>query len=263
MTQVRFAKNPNVQQRPGSLIKLLNALVMNDWASGAALDTVVSVTSADMVNWATNSHAQLQVGDQLSYRDLLFGMMLPSGNDAAKCIARNVGALIIAGGGPGSNTDPYTRYVQAMGAKVAALGMANTVVADPFGVDMGNLSTAADMAKAMWAYSAVPYLVTVSGAPTHLMTVLGANARTYMVTHTINPAGAVPLPEYICGKTGTVYYEGNNAVYDSGGCIAVLWETPVSHGRRITVVLGADRKDPQRYRDVRALIDYELAIGEP
>lgn len=256
---VVFQKNPSTTQRPGSTVKLVNALVMNDWVSGAALDTVVTVISEDTVNWATNTNAGLLANDQLTYRDLLFGMMLPSGNDAAKAIARLVGALIIAGGGPGSSTNPTTRYVQAMNAKAAEVGMSTAVLADPVGLDAGNLMSASDLAKAMVAYAAVPYLVTVGGTMTHGMTITGANARTYNVTHTINPAGTVPLPEFICGKTGTVTY--GDPTLNSGGCVAVLWQSP-SGIKRVTSILGAPA-DPGRYEDLRKLIDYELArLGE-
>nr|WP_286948246.1 hypothetical protein [Pseudomonas sp. UBA6718] len=256
---VTFQKDPGSTQRPGSTVKLVNALVMNDWVSGVALDTVVTVISADTVDWATNSNAGLLANDQLTYRDLLFGMMLPSGNDAAKAIARLVGAMIISGGGPGSSSDPATRYVQAMHAKAASIGMTTAVVADPFGLDSGNLMSANDLAKSMIAYAAVPYLVTVGGTMTHGMTITGPNARAYDVTHTINPAGEVPIPEFICGKTGTVTY--NDTSLNTGGCLAVLWQSPLGV-KRVTSILGSPA-DPARYQDLRKLIDFELArLGE-
>jgi len=256
---IAFQKSPSTTQRPASTVKLVNALVMNDWVSGAALDTVVTVISADTVDPATNSNAGLRANDQLTYRDLLFGLILPSGNDAGKAIARLVGALIIAGGGPGSSTDPTTRYVQAMNAKAAAIGMSTAVLTDPYGLDPGNLMSAADLAKAMVAYAAVPYLVAVGGTITHGMTITGTNARTYNVTHTINPAGPVPIPEFICGKTGWATY--SNPELNSGACIAVLWQSP-SGARRITSILGAPAS-PGIYQDLRKLIDYELArLGE-
>lgn len=250
-----YEKSAASVQRPGSTVKLVSALVMNDWINGAALDTVVTIISDDTVDWVTNSNAGLQAGDQLTYRDLLFGMMLSSGNDAAKAIARLAGALIIAGGGPGSSTNPATRYIQAMNAKAAAVGMSTAVLADPSGVDPGNLMSADDLAKAMIAYAGIPYLVAVGGTMTHGMTITGANARAYNVTHTINPAGTVPIPEFICGKTGTVTY--SDPSLNSGGCIAVLWQAP-SGKRYVTALLGA-ADDPARYIDLRRLIDYEIA----
>lgn len=256
---VVFQKNPSTTQRPGSTVKLMTALVMSDWVSGSALDTVVTVISADTVDWASNSNAKLLANDQLTYRDLLFGMLLPSGTDAAKAIGRLVGALIVSGGGPGSSSDPTTRYVQAMNAKAAAIGLPTAVFADPAGTDSNNLMSADDLSRLMVAFSAVPYLEIVGGTLSHTMTITGANSRTYLVTHTINPAGAVPIPEFVAGKTGYVTFP--DASLNSGSCITVLWESP-SGVRRVTSILGG-QPSPGVYQDLRKLIDYELArLGE-
>lgn len=265
MTTV-FQKNIASTQRPASTIKLMNALVFQDWVTSGLLDTTVAVSGSDTVDWATDSNAGLISGDVLSYRDLLYGSLLPSGNDAAKCIARHVGALIIAGAGPGSSSDPVTRFVQAMNAKSAAIGLSTAVFADPSGVSLDNLMSAADLALIMVAVASDPLLVAVAGTMTRGLSVTGPNARTQAVTHTVwtnvKPGGAVPTPEFLAGKTGTVYYAGADAQYNSGGCLAVYWETP-SGAKRVTAILGAGLPDPIRYQDLRKLIDFELArMGE-
>lgn len=265
MTTV-FQKNIASTQRPASTVKLMNALVFQDWVTSGLLDTTVEVNSGDTVDWPTNSNAGLIAGDVLSYRDLLYGSLVPSGNDAAKCIARHVGALIIAGAGPGSSSDPVTRFVEAMNAKSAAIGLPTAVFADSFGLALGNLMSATDLAMCMAAVAADPLLLTVAGTMTRGLTVTGPNARTQNITHTvqpnINPAGPVPIPEFIAGKTGTVTFSGGDAQYNSGGCLGMLWETPTG-AKRVTVVLGSDLPDPIRYQDVRKLIDFELArLGE-
>lgn len=255
-----FQKDPTTTQHPASTCKVINALVFLDWVGAGLLDDTVEVNSDDTVNWSTNTNAGLIAGDVLSYRDLLYGSMVPSGNDAAKCIARHVGGLIIAGSGPGTSTDPVTRFVQAMNAKAASLGMSTAIFTDSYGVEDGNRMSATDLAIAMVALAGIPLLVTVAGTMTHGMAITGPNARTQNVTHTtqpnINPAGPVPIPEFIAGKTGTSY------TYSSGGCLVMLWETPTG-AQRVTVVLGSELPDPIRYQDMRRLIDYELArLGE-
>lgn len=186
MTTV-FEKNAASIQRPASTIKLMNALVFQDWVTGGMLDATVSVTSADTVNWTTDSNAGLISGDVITYRDLLYGCLLPSGNDAAKCIARNVGALIISGGGPGTSSDPTSRFVQAMNAKAAVLGMINSSFADPWGFSLGNLMSASDLARLMVAVSGDALLVAIAGTMSRGLVVTGANARTQPVTHTVQP----------------------------------------------------------------------------
>lgn len=256
---VIYEKNAVTTQRPGATVKLMNALVFRDWVPTASLDTVVSVTAEDTVNWSNSSNAQLLSGDMLSYRDLLYGMLLPSGSDAARCIARNVGALIIAGGGPGTSDDPMTRYIQAMNAKATAIGLPTAVYADAYGIDQGNLMSATDLASLMVKFADDPFLVSVGGTLSRTLTVAGVNARTYTVSHTINPNGSVLLPEFIAGKTGSVTYSDTSL--NTGICVAILWQSP-SGKKRVTTILGA-AANPAYYQDLRKLIDYELArLGE-
>lgn len=258
MTTV-FTKNITTTQRPASTVKLMNALVFSDWVGPGDLSTTVAVTAADVVNWATNSNAGLITGDVLSYEDVLYGSLLPSGNDAAKCIARNVGTLIISGAGPGSSTDPVDRFVEAMNAKAATLGLPTAVFVDSFGLSSSNLMSATDLSLLMLEFAADAYLVGVGGTYTRGLVISGPNARTENVTHTINPSGAVPFPEFLCGKTGTVTY-GDPAL-DSGGCCAMLWQSP-SGVRRISAVMGANPPE-ERYVDLRKMIDFELSrLGE-
>lgn len=264
--EVRFQKAPNEQQNPASITKLANVLVVRDWIGDAALDdvpivpgTTTTVIGDDLVDQSTNSHADLQDGDNLSWRDLIYGMLLPSGNDAAKCLARNVGYLIRAS--ESSSGDYVTRFVAEMNIKAATLGASEANFTDSYGVDPGNLATAEDVSNIMLEFIQDPFLVTVAGTYQHEMTITGGNARQYMVTHTINPDGEVPFPEFICGKTGTTMYEGPDEPLSSGGCCTMLWESP-SGVRRISTVLGSFPPE-SRYDSLRAMIDYELArLGE-
>lgn len=244
-----YQKDPDTAQQPASTTKLLTAIVAMESISWA-LDTIVPVTSDDVVPWGSQSHAGLLVGDEISYRDLLYGMMLPSGNDAANCIARNVGAELSGAG------SPMQRFLAEMNAKAADLGMSSSAFYTPSGMGDGQRMSARDLATLMRAYSDDPYLVEVAGTMSRILTITGQNARTYGVSHTIDPDGEIKFPEYICGKTGS-YFSGAGSEYDSGSCVAILWEK--SPGvRRVTIVMGA-ATGIDRYRDARRLMDFELA----
>ena len=74
------------------------------------------------------------VGEQVSVRDLLYGLMLPSGNDAALVLADHIGGGI-------------TGFAEKMNAKAAELGCANTHFTNPHGLfDPEHYTTARDMA---------------------------------------------------------------------------------------------------------------------
>ncbi len=75
---------------------------------------------------------RLTAGEQLTVRDLLRGLLLPSGNDAAAALAVGV-----AGSEPA--------FVALMNARARELGMHDTTYTDPIGLDAGNRSSAADL----------------------------------------------------------------------------------------------------------------------
>ena len=83
------------------------------------------------------SSMYLAEGETLSMEELLYGLMLPSGNDAAECIAAYCGGA----GGSG-------QFVKWMNEKAASLGMTHTAFANPSGLDQqGHYSCALDMAR--------------------------------------------------------------------------------------------------------------------
>ena len=62
MTTV-FQKNPASAQQPASTVKVVNALVFQDWVTSGLLDTTVAVNSGDTVDWPTNSNAGVPGGE--------------------------------------------------------------------------------------------------------------------------------------------------------------------------------------------------------
>ena len=85
------------------------------------------------------SSMYLEEGETLTMEELLYGLMLPSGNDAAECIADYCG-------GDGDTA----AFVRRMNENAAALGMTHTAFANPSGLDAeGHHSCALDMARLM------------------------------------------------------------------------------------------------------------------
>lgn len=77
----------------------------------------------------------LQEGDQVTLRTLLYGMLLPSGNDAANATAIRIGGT-------------QSKFVAKMNQKAAELGLEDTQFQNPSGLDAeGHCSTAYDMAR--------------------------------------------------------------------------------------------------------------------
>lgn len=113
-------QNAHEPLAPASTTKIATALVALE---NGRLEDRVPIYRESIQNLDPDSSVMgLVPGEELSLRDLLYGLMLPSGNDAAVVIARHVG---------GSEQ----RFVQMMNAKVAALGLRNTHFANPHGLD--------------------------------------------------------------------------------------------------------------------------------
>lgn len=114
-----------------STTKVMTALVVLD--QGNPTDAVtVSQSAAEM----DGSTAELAAGDVLSMEQLLYAMMLPSGNDAATALAEHYG-----GGDVGA-------FVALMNEKAAQLGMTSTHYSSPSGLsDEDNYTTAIDYLK--------------------------------------------------------------------------------------------------------------------
>ena len=125
-----FEKNAGKPLPMASTTKIMTALLLceeDDWSKEITV-------SAEMLR-VEGSSMGLKAGDKVSYRDLLYGMMLPSGNDAA-----NVTAFALAGS--------PDAFAVRMNEKAKALGLANTHFVTPSGLDAdGHVTTAADLAS--------------------------------------------------------------------------------------------------------------------
>lgn len=109
--------------------------------------TSISHRAAECKN---GTNAKLQYEDVLSIYDLLYGMMLPSGNDAAIALAEHVGKRILRrdGNQNPSDIESYNIFIDLMNKNAKKLHMKNTHFSNPHGMrNDNNLSTASDLMK--------------------------------------------------------------------------------------------------------------------
>ncbi|MGZ4122008.1 MAG: D-alanyl-D-alanine carboxypeptidase family protein [Tumebacillaceae bacterium] len=126
-----YEKNATQQMLIASTTKIITAIVAIE--SGKNLDSVVTVSRN--AAGKEGSSIYLKVGEKQTLRDLLYAVMLRSGNDAATAVAEYCG--------DGSEK----KFVDMMNAKVQELGLTGTHFANPHGLDAkGHYSTAHDMA---------------------------------------------------------------------------------------------------------------------
>lgn len=127
--RVLYAKDADTKRPMASTTKLMTALVAAD-----SLPLNATVTVPETAVLVEGSSMGLRGGDTLTVRDLLIGMLLSSGNDAA-----NAAALLSAGS--------LSSFAERMNAKAKSLGMTRSVFVTPSGLDKGaHGSTARDLA---------------------------------------------------------------------------------------------------------------------
>ena len=137
--EVLYAKNPQKRQLMASTAKIMTALVA---AERASLDKVITVPAE--ATQVEPNHMGIRTGEKLTVRELLYGLLLDSGNDAAEAIAIGVGS----GASGGSNVvAARAQFIAWMNEKAQQLGLTNTRFANPAGLDDKEAySTAYDLA---------------------------------------------------------------------------------------------------------------------
>ena len=135
--RILYSKDINNIRSVASISKIMTAIIAIE---SGRLDEEVVID--DEIDKAYGSGIYIKKGEKLTLRDLVYGLMLRSGNDAALAIANYVS----------KDTDSF---VKLMNEKANKIGMKNTTFNNPSGLDeeKGNYSTAYDMALLMsYAY---------------------------------------------------------------------------------------------------------------
>jgi D-alanyl-D-alanine carboxypeptidase (penicillin-binding protein 5/6) len=128
--RVLYDLNAHQRRAPASTTKIMTAILTIE---NGNFDKVIT-SDIDATKMTGSSVMGLRPGVQISERDLIFGLMLPSGNDAAIELAKAIDGSVPA-------------FVDRMNAKAAELGLADTHFMNPHGLDArGHYSTAYDLA---------------------------------------------------------------------------------------------------------------------
>ncbi len=188
-------RNADEQMYPASTTKIMTALLA--LKHGELTDQLtVSQNAVNIPDDASSAH--FKAGDVITLKDALYGLMLPSGNDAANAIAEYISGDI--------NT-----FVGLMNEEAESLGMLHTHFANPSGLfDPIHQTTAYDMAILMNVAMDHPVFRQIIATPSYTMPATGQNiGRTFYNTNLhIQPSSSdgQESPRYykpsLGGKTG-------------------------------------------------------------
>ena len=229
----------DAKRQQASITKLMTALIVLERAAADAGFLAEMVSVSARAGTETGSTAQLRPGDRVSVGDLLYGLLLPSGNDASVALAEHVGGRLDGEG------DPLGRFVAAMDARAAALGLRSTTYGNPHGLTVeGCGSTASEiaaLARETMKHQAFREIVATRRRTATIENIDGY--RREVVWNNTNKLLGIEGYEGI--KTGTTT--------PAGCCLAACGRR--GDRRLIVVVLGSTSTEA-RYADARNLFRY-------
>ncbi len=221
--RILFEKNGKKQFKMASTTKIMTATVVLE---NAKLDDVVTIENK--AAWTGGSRLGLKKDDKITVHDLLYGLLLVSGNDAAVALAIHVGGSVEG-------------FAEMMNNKAKELGLTNTHFVTPHGLDEDeHYTTAEELAKMADYAMGIPKFKEI------------VNTKTYTVRINNNPKTLTNTNELL-GSLSGVYGIKTGFTNGAGRCLV----TGCKRGKLdiITVVLGADTKKI-RTSDSIKLIEY-------
>jgi serine-type D-Ala-D-Ala carboxypeptidase (penicillin-binding protein 5/6) len=217
-----------------STTKIMTALLVIE---RLPMDQIVTVEQSELDEVPDGmSIAYLKAGDQLSVLHLLYGLLLPSGSDAAVVLAHTV-------------SGDTASFVALMNATAAQLGLADTHYTTPYGAeDPNHYSSAADLVKLARVVMGYPIFAQIVSTPSYY---LGANLShtTYQWDNILDPF----LQSYP-GANGIK--TGSNAAEDD-------WCMVFSASRHSHLLIGAEMQAPsedQVFTDAGNILDKGFAL---
>lgn len=227
-----YTKDADLELPMASCTKIMTMLLA---VEHAPLDEVITVgADAAALVRPDSSYMGLSTGEQLTLEDLLYGLVLPSGNDAAVAIADAVGGT-------------QANFVAMMNARAQQLGLTRTHFENPHGLGQdGHYTTARDLAILAGVAMQVPELVKVTSTRTYSIPKT-ATHKAYALSSGLDllSGARYPYPGAIGVKPG---YTG-----DAGYCEAFA---AIRHGHLMVGVVLDEPTWQIRMVDMRNLLDW-------
>lgn len=221
--QIIWGKNENEKRAMASTTKIMTALVVLE---NSNLSDVVTISKK--AAGTGGSRLKISAGDKITVNDLLYGLMLRSGNDAAVALAEHVGGSIEG-------------FADLMNKKAKELGLNNTNFVTPHGLDNENHYTTAYELAVLTDYALNNE--TFAKIVNTKSTSISINGNTRNIYNTNELLG------YMLGVDGVKTGFTNGA----GRCLVTSCTR--DDNQIITIVLGCDTKK-QRTSDSTKLIEY-------
>lgn len=239
---VYYAKGSDEERPMASCTKIMTALLAVEHGN---LDQMIPIgADAAALVRPDSSYMGVSVGEQLSLRDLLYGLMLPSGNDAAIAIADAIGGSV-------------PKFVAMMNVKAQQLGLTRTHFVTPNGFDLtpdAHYTSARDLSVLSAVAMQNPTIVKITSTLQYLIPATATHKAYDLVTgNDLLPGARSPYVGAIGVKPGYTglagFCEAFAAIRDGHLMVGVVLDEPSWQVRIV---------------DMRALLDWGFAqLGLP
>ena len=232
--EIIYQKNANQKVSIASLTKIMTAIITIENIDD--LNQRVILTKDDFKGLAEANAvtAGFTIGSTVTYKDLLYGLLLPSGADAAKALARNVAGT-------------EEKFIQKMNEKVKKLNLKNTNFSTVIGLDdENNYSTVKEFSiifKEALKNKELSQIIksktyTTTDGKLKFKSTIQSNANKFNID----------IPYILGGKTGTTT--------NAGLCLATIAKANNINYMLITTGALYDKKAPHHIIDAKTIYDY-------
>ena len=236
--EVIISKNMDARMYPASITKIMTALIAFEQCKNLDDEITFSETALDISSISSTLHPAAKVGETMSFMDVMYGLMLSSGNECANALAEyTYGDIGI--------------FVEKMNERAQQIGAVNTHFTNPHGHhDENHYTTAKDMDLIFREALKNKDFVKVASTPTYNIPETNKEDSRYCEAGHRMVLGTIPCEGIIAGKSGRTREAGRTLM------------TAVERNGRTLVIALLKTNDNNLYGDTQVLIDYGFNIAE-
>ena len=236
--EVIISKNMDARMYPASITKIMTALIAFEQCKNLDDEITFSETALDISSISSTLHPVAKVGETMSFMDVMYGLMLSSGNECANALAEY------------TYGDVGT-FVEKMNERAQQIGAVNTHFTNPHGLhDENHYTTAKDMDLIFREALKNKDFVKVASTPTYNIPETNKEDSRYCEAGHRMVLGTIPCEVIIAGKSGRTREAGRTLM------------TAVERNGRTLVIALLKTNDNNLYGDTQVLIDYGFNIAE-
>lgn len=236
--EVIISKNMDARMYPASITKIMTALIAFEQCKNLDDEITFSETALDISSISSTLHPVAKVGETMSFMDVMYGLMLSSGNECANALAEY------------TYGDVGT-FVEKMNERAQQIGAVNTHFTNPHGLhDENHYTTAKDMDLIFREALKNKDFVKVASTPTYNIPETNKEDSRYCEAGHRMVLGTIPCEGIIAGKSGRTREAGRTLM------------TAIERNGRTLVIALLKTNDNNLYGDTQVLIDYGFNIAE-